>query len=174
MLKPDLRVGSVTELTPELLRQHGIKAVMVDLDDTVVPSKGVSMELVVKDWFRTLTQAGFSLLVLANGQRDRVAHWAGQHGIPGLSLVGKPVGWAFGRWLRLLGSEPGSIAMVGDQLFTDVLGANLMGEFSILVISLSHGKLPLTRMLRRLGRCILLSVIGGLIDLCQSAQRWSA
>ena len=164
MLKPDLRVGSVTELTPELLRQHGIKAVMVDLDDTVVPSKGVSMELVVKDWFRTLSEAGFSLLILSNGQRDRVAHWAGQLGIPGLSLVGKPFRWAFRRGLRLLGSEPGSTAMVGDQLFTDVLGANLMGVFSILVRPLSPGKRPHTRMLRRLERRILRSGNGEPVD----------
>lgn len=164
MLKPDLRVQSITALTPELLGKHGIEAVMVDLDDTIVPSKGDSMELVVKDWFTTLQGAGFRLLILSNGQRDRVAHWAGELGIPGLSLVGKPFRWAFRRGLKLLGSEPAKTAMVGDQLFTDVLGANLMGVFSVLVKPLSPGKLPHTRMLRLVERRILRSGNGEPVD----------
>lgn len=155
MLKPDLRVPDITAITPELLKLHGITAVMVDLDDTIVPSGGNSMELVVKQWFLTIKRAGIPLLILSNGQRDRVAHWAQELGIPGLSLVGKPFRQAFRRGLKLLDSEPGRTAMVGDQLFTDVLGANLMGLHSILVAPLSPGKLPHTRALRGLERRIL-------------------
>ncbi len=164
MLKPDLRVPGITALSPELLRQQGIEAVMVDLDDTIVPSKGDSMELVVKDWFVALQQADFKVLILSNGQRDRVAHWASELGIPGLSLVGKPFRWAFRRGLKLLGSEPRKTAMVGDQLFTDVLGANLMGVYSVLVQPLSPGKLPHTRMLRLVERRILRSGNGEPVD----------
>lgn len=164
MLKPDLRVTDITELTPELLRQRGIDAVMVDLDDTIVPSGGNSMELLVKEWFITLRSAGIPLLILSNGQRDRVAHWAQELGIPGLSLVGKPFSQAFRRGLRLLASDPRRTAMVGDQLFTDVLGANLMGLHSILVAPLSPGKLPHTRALRGLERRILRRNYGEPVD----------
>lgn len=155
MLKPDLQVSDITQVTPELLRQHGVRAVMVDLDDTIVPSGGDSMESQVQSWFAALRDAGFPLLILSNGQRDRVAHWAHVLGIPGLPLVGKPFRHAFRRGLKLLGSEPARTAMVGDQLFTDVLGANMMGLISILVAPLSPGKLPHTRMLRRVENRIL-------------------
>lgn len=155
MLKPDLQVSDITFLTPELLRQHGLNAVMVDLDDTLVPSGGDSMEVRFTEWFTALRDDGIDLLILSNGQRDRVAHWAHSLGIPGLSLVGKPFRYAFRRGLKMLGSEPARTAMVGDQLFTDVLGANLMGLFSVLVTPLSPGKLPHTRLLRRVEKRIL-------------------
>lgn len=128
---------------------------MVDLDDTIVPSGGDSMENRVQSSLAALQAEGFPVLILSNGQRDRVAHWAGVLGIPGLSLVGKPFRHAFRRGLKLLGSDPARTAMVGDQIFTDVLGANLMGLVSILVTPLSPGKLPHTRMLRRVENRIL-------------------
>lgn|SRR5690554_1823248 len=155
MLKPDLQVPDITALTPELLKGLGIEAVMVDLDDTIVPSGGNHMENLVKDWFMSLKAAGLKLMILSNGQRDRVAHWALELGIPGLSLVGKPFRHAFRRGLKLLGSDPAATAMVGDQLFTDILGANLMGLRSILVSPLSPGKLLHTKALRGLERRIL-------------------
>lgn len=155
MLKPDLQVTDITSVTPELLRQHGLDAVMVDLDDTLVPSGADSMEDRFTEWFTALRADGIDLLILSNGQRDRVAHWAHSLGIPGLSLVGKPFRHAFRRGLKMLGSEPSRTAMVGDQLFTDVLGANLMGLFSVLVMPLSPGKLPHTRLLRRVENRIL-------------------
>lgn len=155
MLRPDLQVSDITQITPELLRQHGLDAVMVDLDDTMVPSGADSMEERFTDWFRSLQDHGVNLLILSNGQRDRVAHWAHKLGIPGLSLVGKPFRHAFRRGLKLLGTEPAKTAMIGDQLFTDVLGANLTGVFSVLVSPLSPGKLPHTRLLRRVENRIL-------------------
>jgi HAD superfamily phosphatase (TIGR01668 family) len=155
MLKPDIIVGTVSEITTELLELHNITAVMVDLDDTLVPSGGDTMRPDARDWFASLVSAGYPLLILSNGERDRVARWAAELAVPGFSLAGKPFRFAFRRGLRQLGTKPAQTLMVGDQLFTDVLGARLMGLKSVLVQPLSPGKLPHTRLLRRLERRIL-------------------
>ncbi|HLR46022.1 MAG TPA: YqeG family HAD IIIA-type phosphatase [Deinococcales bacterium] len=155
MLQPDLLVSTIGEVTPELLTGKGIEAVLVDLDDTLVPAGGDTLGEGAAAWFRLLAASGFRVLILSNGKPARVAHWAEQLGVEGLPLVGKPLGRAFRRGLALLGSEPQKTAMVGDQVFTDVLGANRMGLYSILVSPLSPGRLFHTRLLRRVERRIV-------------------
>jgi HAD superfamily phosphatase (TIGR01668 family) len=155
MLKPDLKVSSVCEITTELLRRHDITAVMVDLDDTLVPSGSEVIRQEIREWMTGLVSAGYPLLILSNGERRRVAFWAAEFGIPGFPLSGKPFWFAFRRGLRRLGATPAQTLMVGDQLFTDVLGANLLGLKTVLVQPLSPGKLPHTRLLRRLEARIL-------------------
>lgn len=157
MLKPDIKVASVSEITAELLRENGITAVMVDLDDTLVPSGANSMAPSARQWMAGLRQAGVPVLILSNGERQRVARWAQELAVPAYALAGKPLWFAFRRGLRRLGTKPAQTAMIGDQLFTDVLGANLTGVRSILVQPLSPGKLPHTRLLRSLERRILKS-----------------
>lgn len=158
MLRPKLVVTAVDDVTPELLREHGLRAVMVDLDDTLVASTGTTLAEVdarFSQWAERLKEAGIPLLILSNGTTARVEHYAALLGVRGFALVGKPSQTAFRRGLKLLGTPAAETAMVGDQLFTDVLGANLAGMTSILVEPLSAGKLPHTRALRKLERMIL-------------------
>jgi HAD superfamily phosphatase (TIGR01668 family) len=155
LLKPKVVVEAVTDVTLELLAEHGLRAVMVDLDDTLVPSTGEGLSAPFAAWVDTLKEAKVPVLILSNGEARRVSRYAQELGVRGLALVGKPWFFAFRRGLKLLGSEPKQTAMVGDQLFTDVLGANLAGLTSILVSPLSPGKLPHTRAIRRVERLIL-------------------
>ena len=139
MFHPYLRVASVREVTPALLNEAGIRALLVDVD-----------------WFSSLKRAGIPVAILSNGAAARVADIAAKVGVPALSLAGKPFKVAFRRGLRLLGNaDPATTAMVGDQLFTDVLGAHQAGMKTILVKPLSPGKLPHTRLARRLERLVL-------------------
>ncbi len=155
LLRPDVVVEAVPEVTPELLERHSVRAVMVDLDDTLVASGADLLNPRFRAWVGALKEAGIPLLILSNGKRVRVSRWAAELGVTGLSLVGKPFTPAFKRGLRLLGSKPNETAMVGDQLFTDVLGANVIGMVSVLVTPLSKGGLPHTRVARRLERFVL-------------------
>lgn len=155
LLRPDAIVKSVTEVTPEFLRALGVRAVMVDLDDTLIASGSELLEPPFRVWLGSLVEAGVPVVILSNGENARVARWSRDLGVRGLALVGKPFRRAFRRGLELLGSDPHDTAMVGDQLFTDVLGANLVGLTSVLVSPLSTGRLPHTRALRHLERRLL-------------------
>lgn len=155
MLTPDVVVDSVRDATPELLERLGVHGVLIDLDDTMIASGGTSLELHSREWLSGLQEAGYPVVLLSNGERERVERFCSDTGIEGLHLAGKPFWWAFRRGLKLLGKPANEAAMVGDQVFTDVLGANLSGMTSILVRPLSSGKLPHTRVARRLEKFVL-------------------
>lgn len=155
LLRPHLIVQAVHHVTPALLLEHGCRAVMVDLDDTLVASHESELEPSFAAWVTKLKEAGIPIIILSNGRQRRVAKWSQALGVPGLSLVGKPFTFAFQKGLKLLGSRAGETAMIGDQLFTDVLGANLLGLTSILVTPLSTGGLPHHKAVRKLERLVL-------------------
>ena len=155
LLRPNFIVDKVSEVTPGFLRERGIRAVMVDLDDTLVAGGATTLDPAFTSWLDTLKAARLPVLILSNGSRARVARWSKDLGVLGLSLVGKPFAFAFRRGLARLGSPASETAMIGDQLFTDVLGANLAGVTSILVTPLSPGNLFHTRLLRHLEARIL-------------------
>ena len=155
LLKPDLLVEAAYEVDSTLLKSHGKSALMVDLDDTVIPSNSSLMAPSFKSWFKTLKKDDIAILILSTGQPERVHYWANNLGVDGVALVGKPFSFAFKRGLKRLGHQPSETAMLGDQLFTDVLGANITGIFSILVRPLTAGRLPHTRLLRKFENIIV-------------------
>ena len=140
MLRPDAVVTSVTEVTPDFLRAHGARAVMVDLDDTLLAAGSDLLEPDFRDWLVSLRAARIPVVILSNGAHTRVTRWAQELELVGLSLTGKPWGRAFRRGLAELGTPASETAMVGDQLFTDVFGANRAGLTSVLVALAREGR----------------------------------
>ena len=153
--KPDLVVAAANQVTPQLLRARSLRAVMVDMDDTLLESKQLTLKPEFLNWVASLKQAGFPTLILSNGTRKRVQSCAAELDVKGLALSGKPLPQAFKRGLKTLGCEASETAMVGDQLFTDVVGANLAGLTSILVTPLGTGGLPHTRFIRHIEAWLL-------------------
>ncbi len=155
VVRPDVHVETVADVTPALLEELGVRGVLVDLDDTLIASNADAPSPSAEAWLRSLREAGIRVVILSNGERKRVHELAERFGLPAFALVGKPFWFAFRRGLAALGTPRDASAMVGDQLFTDVLGANCAGLTSILVRPLTPGKLPHTRLARRLERRIL-------------------
>ncbi len=155
MVRPDVLVESVAEVTPALLGDLGVRGVLVDLDDTLIASNAEELSSAAEAWLLALGAAGIAVVILSNGERRRVHRLAERFGLPAFALVGKPFWFAFRRGLAALGTPASATAMVGDQLFTDVLGANCAGLTSILVRPLTPGKLPHTRAARHIERIIL-------------------
>lgn len=148
-------LASVTDITPDLLHKRAISALLVDMDETLLASTENNVRPAFKSWVRSLLEANMRVSLLSNGTQQRVSTLANSLGIGGLALAGKPFSLAFRRGLNSLGTNPGETAMVGDQLFTDIAGANLAGLTSILVKPLSSGGLPHTRVLRKVEACLL-------------------
>ena len=148
-------VSAAHEVDVEMLSAQGIEGVLVDLDDTLMASTSDRLEPGYRDWLDRLRAHGIRVVILSNGEPTRVQAFGEALGVPALSLVGKPFRFAYRRGLRLLGTSPATTAMIGDQLFTDILGANLSGVRSILVTPITPGKLPHTRVARRIERWVL-------------------
>ncbi len=158
-MEPDLMVDAAYQLTPEVLKRHEIQAVMVDLDETLVASGSSQLKQSFYGWIVSLKKADVPVLILSNGTHERVDHWSKELKVSGYALSGKPF-FGFGKALKELGTPPAHTAMIGDQLFTDILGAKLAGIKSIWVEPLSTGGLVHTQLLRKLERFLKKRFVG--------------
>jgi HAD superfamily phosphatase (TIGR01668 family) len=139
-----------------------LKAVLLDLDNTLVPYRtlGEAPEGLL-EWLQALKEAGVQVILVSNGSRRRVHYWREKLEIPGFGPAGKP--WfGFRKALRRLALTPREVAVVGDQLFTDVLGGNLIGAYTVLVPPLSKKEMGYTRLVRKLERWVLRNPTFGL------------
>ena len=154
-LRPDLRVDRVERLTARRLQSLGLEGLLLDLDETLLPAAADLPTSDVIVWAHELRAAGVRLAIVSNGRPSRVARVARALEVPARALTGKPWPGAFRRGLAQLRLPPDRCAMVGDQLFTDVVGARAAGLRTVLVPPLSRAGLPHTRALRRLEARIL-------------------
>jgi hypothetical protein len=136
---------SILHITTDFLKHHNLRGLALDLDNTLVPYHQTRVMPAVAAWIAGLKQQGFGLAVLSNANEKRVASFCAPLGLPYISKAGKPGNRGYKMTAKLLKLEPKQIGMVGDQLFTDILGARRFGYFAIWVkpINLSN---PLYRL----------------------------
>lgn len=133
VLVPKWIYASVYDLTPELLKKRGIGVLLMDFDNTIVPYTCDVPTKEVSDWLETMKASGITMCVVSNTTRGRAVTFCESHGIDCITHAKKPFQRGIREALRRYGNCVGKIALVGDQIFTDVLGANCGGITSILV-----------------------------------------
>ena len=157
LLQPRDVIDHVTQITPEFLGERGLHGLLIDLDNTLIPYGSYEEQgaATIIRWARDLQQLGTGLYLLSNATGRRAAYWLERLEFNGVGLAGKPNPRAYRRAVAALGLPPGQVGMVGDQLFTDVLGGNLAGLHTVLVRPLATNALPHTRLARQLERLVL-------------------
>ena len=155
LLRPRVILPSVQAITPAFMEAHGLLGLLLDLDNTLIPYRSYQDHLEVVRWAQELRSGGYALYLLSNATRERARIWTERLGFQGVGLAGKPFGREYRRGLKTVGLPAGQVGMVGDQLFTDVLGGNLSGLFTIMVQPISDNALPHTRLTRHLERLVL-------------------
>jgi len=150
---PDLSPQRAWALTPDLLTEHGVAGLLLDLDNTLIPygyEGPVPPE--VASWLAALRSAGIAAALVTNARPSRSRRWGEKLGLPALPFAAKPLPLAIFWAARTLGLPREKLLLVGDQVFTDLLAARLAGVRTALVPPLSPKELPHTRWLRRLER----------------------
>ena len=132
-LVPKKIYTSVCELTPEYLKKRGIGVLLMDFDNTIVPYTCDVPTKEVSGWLEAMKASGITMCVVSNTTRGRAVTFCESHGIDCITHARKPFQRGIREALRRYGNCDGKIALVGDQIFTDVLGANCGGITSILV-----------------------------------------
>jgi HAD superfamily phosphatase (TIGR01668 family) len=130
---PHLRLNSVLELQAEHLQALGLSGLLLDVDCTLKDHGVDRIGDEVVDWVKRLCQSGFRLCLLSNGKARRIGAVAEQLGVPFVAAAFKPLPRGCHAGLKLLELNPTQTAMVGDQIFADVLAGRLAGLFTILV-----------------------------------------
>ncbi len=151
---PTAAVTGVLEITPELLSKIGVSAVILDVDNTLSLHGSQTPYEGTVEWSRKIRDAGIAVLILSNNTKERVEPFAALYGIPFVSRGLKPLPFGYWRCAKLMGAPCGKTAVVGDQIFTDVLGANLSGMKSILLTPIKEETSVSFRIRRRLEKPI--------------------
>jgi HAD superfamily phosphatase (TIGR01668 family) len=153
LLTPHHRIASVLELTPERLRSLGLKSLLLDADCTLKRYRGEDCAPGVAEWLETLRQAGFGLCLVSNGLGERIGQFAETVGLPYVAKAMKPLPQGCLRAVRKMGFQRETTAMVGDQVFADILAGRLAGLTTFLVEPIHPEEEPwFTRLKRPLER----------------------
>ena len=153
-LIPDHHASSLYEVPLLALWDRGIRCLVLDLDNTLVPWNTRIFDDKLAGWLQQARDIGFTLFLLSNGGSKRVRETAEDLDLKCIASAGKPRPGAFLAAASQAGFKPADCAAIGDQLFTDILGANRAGFYSVLVDPISRDEFCLTRISRMMERMI--------------------
>ena len=158
-LLPDLSVDTIYDIDMEHLKSLGIKGIVTDLDNTLVRWDEPEATPELMRWLDHVRDAyGIKVVIASNNSNHRVERFAKPLNIPFISKARKPRRVPFVKAMQVLGTRPQETAMIGDQMFTDVLGGNRMGLYTILVVPIGDKEFIGTKVLRMMER-VALSVL---------------
>ncbi|MFZ5943360.1 MAG: YqeG family HAD IIIA-type phosphatase [Bacillota bacterium] len=154
-LKPDYMVNSLWEIPLNGLKENNIKGIIIDLDNTLTNWNCSKIEDQVCQWLINLSQEGFKLCVVSNNSKKRINHSLSNLQIPFVPHAFKPGKRAFIKAMALLDTDNSTTAVIGDQLFTDILGGKRLGLFTILVTPLDKREFIGTKIMRKVEKVFL-------------------
>jgi HAD superfamily phosphatase (TIGR01668 family) len=155
ILGPDIYASSVQAIDLDTLWRDGIRVLLLDLDNTLLPRDTNVVTDESKAWVQRLKSGGFRVCLVSNNWHERVHRIAGELGLDLVDRAVKPLPFAFLKALSRMRARRCEAAVIGDQLFTDILGGKLLGMRTVLVSPLSATDLPHTLLLRRLEAIVL-------------------
>lgn len=130
---PDVIAEKLTDITPDFLKSRDIDFLMLDFDNTIVPYTQNTPTPEMEAWLKMMSQSGIGMCVVSNSKRDRVVKFCRARDIPCITHSRKPFPKGIRQCRERFALDLSRTALVGDQIYTDVLGANCAGALSILV-----------------------------------------
>ena len=145
ILYPKLYLNSVQEISIELLKQYKLKGLILDVDNTLI-DYNKNMPSGILNWSETLKKANISLCIVSNSNhKEKVEQVAKKLNIPYIYFAKKPCKSGLKKAKAILKLESEQIGLVGDQIMTDIIGANRMKMFPILVKPISEKDIWITK-----------------------------
>ena len=129
---PKLMTDKVQDIDLNFLRNKGIKGLLLDIDNTLVPHGKEADDNAVA-WIERLKASGFRVCIVSNASKKRVIKFNERLMVQAIHRASKPSTKAFLKAIALMDIRPDETAVVGDQLFTDIHGGNKLNMFTILV-----------------------------------------
>lgn len=155
LLKPDFILNSITDLTIDFLQSLGVKGIILDADNTILAYESISLQKTHLEWINSIKTNGVKIVLVSNNFSKRVSLISQQIDVPYISMALKPLPFRLHRAIETMSLNKNQVLAVGDQLFTDVLGAHLAGIKVVLVTPLSEHDSFITRILRKLEKSML-------------------
>ena len=155
MIYPKEYLNSVKDISIELLNKNNIKGLILDVDNTLI-SLDKKMPAGIVEWVKNVKANGIKICILSNSNKiEKVEAVAKLIKSPYIFFGKKPLKSGFLRAQNILKIKAENIAVVGDQIFTDVIGANRCNMFSILVKPIEEKDYLITKIKRPLEKMII-------------------
>jgi HAD superfamily phosphatase (TIGR01668 family) len=137
-LLPKHRAEALTDIHPDFFVERGIKLVMLDFDNTIVPYTTDDPAPLMASWLTWVRDCGIYVCVVSNSKKNRVPVFCKKHHLHCITHAKKPGRKGIRQCLDKFGMKPDEAVLIGDQIYTDTLGANRCGVRSILVRSIHN------------------------------------
>lgn len=156
---PKYYCDKVTDISIDLLKKNNIKGIMLDVDNTLIDFNKNLLNG-VKEWIKNIKENNIKCIILSNSNKiDKIKMVANTLDLPYIYFATKPLKRGFKKARENLQLESKNIAVVGDQIFTDVIGANRAKMFSILVNPIAKKDIWITKIKRPIEELIIKSYI---------------
>ncbi len=152
---PDIFVETVFDMDIQGLKDNGIKAFIFDIDNTLATYAMPVADEKTAAWVKELQTMGFKIFIVSNNDKERVRVFSENIGVPYFGKALKPLSIFLRRACKAMGVQPSQTALVGDQLFTDVWGGNLLNMKTVLVKPISEVEDGFVKFKRQFERRIL-------------------
>ena len=150
ILRPDYYYKEIYSIKFDLLGKNGIKGVICDIDNTIVKWSEKEMKKEVLSWFDELSTEGFKVCLVTNSLNERANYFSDKINIPAIGHAIKPAKWSYKKAQKIMDLSENEIVVIGDQIFTDILGGNRLGFMTILVDPLTEKEFFTTKFFRLL------------------------
>lgn len=148
LLMPTYFTKHVSDINPEILRKLNIKGIILDIDDTLAPHKCSTPDEKALKWVKSLKENNINLILVSNNFKNRVSKFAKKLDLPYICMGLKPLSYGVKKAVKSLNLPQKEIILVGDQIFTDIIGANFLKLKSILVDPIGGKKTMLLKIKR--------------------------
>ncbi len=130
---PDCIFRRFDDIDVAFLKEKGIKALLIDIDNTLAPYEVAEPDERIMNWFKSLRENGISATLVSNNEKERVELFNRSLGLPYYYKSGKPFAKNLKRAMAGMGSDRTNTAMLGDQLLTDAAAGKHIGLMTIIV-----------------------------------------
>lgn len=155
LFQPRFMVDKMIELDEQFFSDLDCKAILLDVDNTMtthdnpVPAPGVV------EWIDRMKKCGFKLMIVSNNSAERVRPFADLLGVEFESKAAKPLAKGYRRACERMGVNPKEAVAIGDQIYTDIIGGNLVGAFTVLTVPYELEDMWFFRLKRRLEKPVI-------------------
>ncbi len=154
-ITPDRVFQNYYEITPEVLSERGIRALILDIDNTLIPYEETEARAEFTPWLTALRENGITVALVSNNHKPRMQIFNAPFGLVGYANSLKPLPHNLFRAAKKMGVKRKECAMVGDQLLTDMFAARFAGMRSFIVPPIRDKQNAVTRFKRRLEKPLM-------------------
>ena len=148
LFTPSYYISRFDKLRVDLLKEKGIKLLFCDIDNTLVAHDEALPSKEAYDFINSITNANIQVVFVSNNSEERVKTFADVFKLPYHSMSLKPLPFTYKKMMKLYPYKKSEIAVLGDQIMTDMIGANLCGFYTILCEKCVERDLKVTKVNR--------------------------